>query len=211
MLERSICTTKDKNMEQNSLFVEIVWFMRFVWPCLDDSDDIRDLQWRIQCPSNFRPPPLSLHHHHTFALMVICLRANMNWSCCFSCVRACVRACVRVCVCVCVCVCVFRGVAVYTVTCGIVLGWIHLHKNIAAVGTTTRAYVGGPGMKPLQQSKPESVTAECVHCFGWQYRKCGVFWWQRKIINVCSHVLVSDMLSEKWVVVLIKNLQKQAV
>ena len=30
--------------------------MRFVWPCLDDSDDIRDLQWRIKCPSNFRPP-----------------------------------------------------------------------------------------------------------------------------------------------------------
>ena len=29
--------------------------MRFVWPCLDDSDDIRDLQWRIECPRNFRP------------------------------------------------------------------------------------------------------------------------------------------------------------
>ena len=27
--------------------VKIVGFMRFVWPCLDDSDDIRDLQWRI--------------------------------------------------------------------------------------------------------------------------------------------------------------------
>ena len=27
--------------------IEIVGFMRFVSPCLDDSDDIRDLQWRI--------------------------------------------------------------------------------------------------------------------------------------------------------------------
>jgi len=99
MFERSICTTKDKNMEQNSLFVEIVWFMRFVWPCLDDSDDIRDLQWRIQCPSNFRPPPLSLHHHHTFALMVICLRPTWTEAVAF---RACVRACVRACGCVCV-------------------------------------------------------------------------------------------------------------
>ena len=77
-----------------------------------------------------------------------------------------VRACVRACACLCVCVCVFRGVAVYTVTCGIVLGSIQLHKEIAAVRTTTLAYVGGPGMKPLQESKPESVIAECVHCFG---------------------------------------------
>ena len=57
MFERSIRTIKDKNMEQKSLFVEIVGFMRFVWPCLDDSDDIRDLQWRIKSPRNFRPPP----------------------------------------------------------------------------------------------------------------------------------------------------------
>ena len=34
-------------MEQNSLFVQIVGFMRFVLPCFDDSDDIRDVQWRI--------------------------------------------------------------------------------------------------------------------------------------------------------------------
>ena len=35
------------NKGQTSLFVQIVGFTRFVWPCLDDSDDIRDLQWRI--------------------------------------------------------------------------------------------------------------------------------------------------------------------
>ena len=44
MSERSIRTIKDKNMEQSSLFVETVVFMRFVWPRLDDSDDIRDQQ-----------------------------------------------------------------------------------------------------------------------------------------------------------------------
>ena len=57
MFESSIRTIKEKNMEYNSLFVEIVWFISFVWPCLDDSDDIRDLQWRIKCPRNFRPSP----------------------------------------------------------------------------------------------------------------------------------------------------------
>ena len=45
--ERGIRTIKDKNMEQNSPFLQFVGFMRFVWPCLDDSDGIRDLQWRI--------------------------------------------------------------------------------------------------------------------------------------------------------------------
>ena len=30
-------------------------FIRFVWPCLDDSD-ICDLLWRIKCSRNFRPP-----------------------------------------------------------------------------------------------------------------------------------------------------------
>ena len=32
-------------------------FVRYVWPCLVDSDDILDLKWRIKCPRNFRPPP----------------------------------------------------------------------------------------------------------------------------------------------------------
>ena len=37
---------------------------------------------------------------------------------------------------------------------------------ISAVCTAKLAYVGGSGMRPLQESKPESVIAECVHCFG---------------------------------------------
>ena len=40
----------------NSLSVANFGFIRFVWPCLNDSDDICDLLWRIKCPRNFRPP-----------------------------------------------------------------------------------------------------------------------------------------------------------
>ena len=32
-------------------------FIHYLWPCLVDSDDIRDLKWRLKCPRNFRPPP----------------------------------------------------------------------------------------------------------------------------------------------------------
>ena len=37
---------------------------------------------------------------------------------------------------------------------------------ISAVCTTKLANVVGSGMRTLQESKPASVIAECVHCFG---------------------------------------------
>ena len=57
MSEKSIRTLNDTNMIKLTLSVANFGFIRFVWPYLDDSDDICDLKWRIKCPRNFRPTP----------------------------------------------------------------------------------------------------------------------------------------------------------
>ena len=65
--ERSIRTRKDTNIIKLTFLVANFGFIRFIWPWLDDSDDVCDLKWRVKCPSSFRPspwiiPPLEASH-----------------------------------------------------------------------------------------------------------------------------------------------------
>ena len=68
--ERSICTLKDTYTHTHththtSVYIYMIkltsvanfGFIRFIWPCSDDSGDICNRKWDIKCPRNFQLPP----------------------------------------------------------------------------------------------------------------------------------------------------------
>ena len=65
MSERS--TLKDTNVIKLTSAADFE-FIHFVWPCLDDSDDICGLKWYTECPRNFQPPPWILPTHYCLTI-----------------------------------------------------------------------------------------------------------------------------------------------
>ena len=55
------------------IFVANVGFICYIRPCLNDSDDICDQKWCLQCPRNFQQSPSILPSGYFFFLSFFCV------------------------------------------------------------------------------------------------------------------------------------------